>query len=107
MSRVWVPLKVIGPLNPGDVLPAAMFRLSVMSTLPVEWLLTMRRAPLSVQDVTSPFLLAFMAPLFSPAEPPGGGESGLPPPPQKEQSKKRARAPVGFGPTTAAPVVLT
>src|SRR5205085_9272488 len=105
MSRVWVPLKVIGPLNPGDVLPAAMVRLSVMSTLPVEWLFTMRRAPLSIQDVTSLFVVPFMAMLCSPFEPPVDGNHGLPP--RVDMSNVRSRSPVIFDSTTAALMLLT
>src|SRR5206468_1167805 len=53
MSIAWVRLNVIGPVRPGVVPPAAMFRVMVASTVAVEWVLSRRGALDAIHAVAS------------------------------------------------------
>src|SRR5579864_4783606 len=106
MSRVCVPLNVIGPVTGGEGVPGAMTRSIVMSTLPAEWLLTMRRAPESIHDVTSLLVVPLRVMLCRPPPEPVEGKSALPPP-KDDMSRVRLRLPLIFDSTTAALTLLT
>src|SRR5947208_12972785 len=105
MSIVWVPLNVIGPVRPGVVPPAAMFRVMVASTVPVEWVLTRRWALESIHDVTSDVVVPFMDRLLSaPVE----GKSDVPPwPPSADMSSVRSMLLARLDWTTAVLTLLT
>src|SRR5256714_5266778 len=101
MSMVWVPLKVIGPVRPGVVAPAAMFSVIVASIVPVECVLATRRALASIHDVTTDVVVPFIERLCKPLAPPVDGNRGVPPCPAiADMSSVRSMVVAMFDSTT-------